>query len=402
MDSNLESSSYSRLEERCEATRRINLVKLNRTNRIESLQQLRRRTARDLLHVRSKRHEQLASVEKEPMVLMDESKSEDNNVFLDKDIEERLLHVNNVLCFSALGTRTKPPFLISDILTWPEFLLGDCVDIAQEAEALLHTFLFIRPEGRRVMIVIKDYTAMEYSKNNTCTRTFKVCFSKGPTILDCVSVEQEDEQFFYIVLDVLIFNGCMLAHSDSECRFFFLKSRVEEDDWSVPGMASFSLVNYVECTRENMLEAYYGTCNYQKDSIMFVDKRAKYIGGYNPNWLCWRDHNTSRFPLQCNEHGCLRFRVTADIKSNTLVTLDGTIVGEIPLGMDHTRDFSVDLMIKQVDPTRMQLECGAPPQYSRSQNPPDSMRKIAQAFQNKDANVSSVLFNRLAEAFGKI
>lgn len=90
-----------------------------------------------------------------------------------------------------------------------------------------------------------------------------------------------------------------------------------------------------------MRELYYKcqqSDNEATDSLVFVDKGACYIGGYNPNWLCWRDEHTSKFARSNITDVGITARVIADVSQGVYKTLDSVVVGPITEYKDYSRE----------------------------------------------------------------
>lgn len=339
------SSSVARLRERVQGTLRINLGSLARQRRISSLQELRRNAVEAKRSDFLRRLQGLMSPSGEPPE--DDDATTETDMDIESDDSSHAIDdgIGDIPVKKSGGKKYSLTRDVSKILTWPEFLVATDREIREEAIALKHSLMFVRPEGRRVLIVINKFIATEYWKDGTKRRSFQVTFSKGPTMLDCVvkdySYDEECDitQLRYFVLDVLMYNGCLLAHSDTECRIFFLRSRLEEAATECE-RPRFSMIEYYGCTPVNMLDAYYRIDNipYDRDSLMFVDRRASYIGGYNPNWLCWRDENTSKYVEQ-SKHGPISARVICDATDNLFKTLEGVAVGKVPRRLKRKRDF---------------------------------------------------------------
>ncbi|KAK1443160.1 DNA ligase/mRNA capping enzyme like protein [Babesia gibsoni] len=394
-----QSSSMTRLIERVQGTLRINLGELSRERRISSLQELRRRV------VESKRAEYMRRLEKSLPLMEDESENADADEESATDMEvesdesdasdaEVPCDMDSSVTINNIDMKYNLVKDAGKILVWPEFLLATEKEIREEAAAIKQSLMFVRPEGQRVLIVINKFVATEYRKDGTKRRSFKVAFSKGPTMLDCVvkdyshQKDQDVAQLQYFVLDVMVYNGCLLAPSDSECRIFFIKSRLEEAsaDYDRP---RFSMVEYHDCTPENMMDAYYriDQHEYDKDSIVFVDRRASYVGGYNPNWLCWRDENTSKYEKP-GKNGHIPARVICDSSDKTLRTLDGIVVCKTPKKLKRLHSYVATIMVKDMDLRDISIKdymiTGEAAKHRRKPgriySPADSLRKIASRF----------------------
>ncbi|GIX62500.1 snurportin1, putative [Babesia caballi] len=267
------SSSLARLRERVEGTVKINLSKTSRSRRIASLQELRRSVAEAKRAEYFKRLNsafceergapgEAASLEaeqEEPRVCNEEEEES-----LEPDAPTNaVLGRFDALCPRKPPGRSRESFRdIAGVLVNHEFLVATHMGIREEAAALKRSLLFVRPDGRRVLVVVNNFWATAYCRLGTKRHSFRVPFTKGPTVLDCVVKDygnmgdRGEEELQYFVLDVLLYNGCLLAPSDTECRTFFLKSRLEEAA-AETCRPSFVMVEYQECTPEAMRDAYY-------------------------------------------------------------------------------------------------------------------------------------------------
>ncbi|BAM39632.1 conserved hypothetical protein [Theileria orientalis strain Shintoku] len=166
---------------------------------------------------------------------------------------------------------------INEILVFPEFIT--CLDslISEEVALIKESLFFVRPEGSRALIYIKNNFATVYNKEGTVKNYFKIGL-KGLTILDCVYYKSNSENTFkssngikssklhiYYVLDILLLNGCILTTSELQCRLFFLNSILDELNTSTNAL--FQLVNYYEFDSKR-LESIYNSKYIESESVI--------------------------------------------------------------------------------------------------------------------------------------
>nr|PVC49571.1 hypothetical protein MACL_00002945 [Theileria orientalis] len=284
---------------------------------------------------------------------------------------------------------------INEILVFPEFIT--CLDslISEEVALIKESLFFVRPEGSRALIYIKNNFATVYNKEGTVKNYFKIGL-KGLTILDCVYYKSNSENTFkssngikssklhiYYVLDILLLNGCILTTSELQCRLFFLNSILDELNTSTNAL--FQLVNYYEFDSKRLESIYnsieYNEYEYKTDSIVFVNKHSIYVGGYNPNWLCYKDSVLNKY-IESESVICKLYNI-----NNELYTFDRVFVGKagdefkekiVRIAVTDFKDFKVSYRIVG---------------EGKSYKNPDTLRKIY---------VNYVNHKRANTDFGKI
>ncbi|GBE60161.1 snurportin1, putative [Babesia ovata] len=370
-----QSYSVARLQERVQGTRKIDLGETARSRRMLSLRELRMNVVESKRSYFFKKLQQLFPVQEGAEgeitdIQIDEDKLEPEihqemvKQEVSGDLEAKELHGEGVdkdeertgtvpdstdRIYAIMG-RGGPkrhnllPIDIASVFTTHEFLVATDGEIREEALALKKSLLFVRPEGHRVLVKVNNFWATEYTREGRVRHKFSAPFTKGPTVLDCIVKDYDEqnkipnEELTYFVIDVLMYNGCLMATADTECRTFFLKSRLEESG-AMESRPRFVMVEYQECNPMTMRDAYYRIDNiaYERDSIVFVDRSASYVGGYNPHWLCWRDENTTKY-IRISKNGLAPARVICDHNEKVLKTLDGVVVGQLPKKYDSERD----------------------------------------------------------------
>ncbi|EKX74284.1 conserved hypothetical protein [Theileria equi strain WA] len=389
-----------RMRDRAQDVLNIDLQKLSKRSRIETLQTLRKQLAEKRREEFLERLKRFSSYNARHIDNnYSGNNSQDYNNSSDSEDSSALSVMFNSRYFSIKSFVSKN---ITSILVWPDFIIATDTHIREEATALCNSLVCVRPEGHRVLVLVDNFCAIEFSKNGKIRRRFKVHFTRGPTILDCVLLDYnkklEVKDLHYYVSDILMYNGCLLASSEAACRIFIMRSRLEEAYISRPiGEPIFTPLEYKECTRESMIDAYYSMndLEHEKDSLVFVDKNAGYIGGYNPNWLCWRDGNTSKYASTCE------VRAKVIVEGSFLKTLDDVIIGSVPDGVNlEDSDIATirihDVNLKDTKITSFQICEQTLTRGHKARRVADPMRKIIRAWLNTKTN-PEFSFNRLID-----
>ena len=183
----------------------------------------------------------------------------------------------------------KPPKRYKDQLMLSEWL----VDVPKDFH--LEWLMLVCPIGKRNLVVAAGGRTSSYSKSGYCVDTFASCLpggsiqtSSGYTVLDCIY--STAEQIFY-VLDVMCWNNHPVYDSETEFRFFWLKTKLNETSQLATVSKSNSykflgLCNYA-CTKDQISLAL-ADCEPNKvDGLLFYHKRTHYTFGSTPlvTWL---------------------------------------------------------------------------------------------------------------------
>lgn len=183
--------------------------------------------------------------------------------------------------------------MYKDQLMLSEWLVDVPKDLAEE------WILLPCPVGRRNIIVASKGDTRCYTKNGHLIKTFSSLLPGGHggryktkhneyTLLDCIFSEV-DRTFF--VLDVLSWNGHPVVDSETEFRFFWLKSKFEEtpmlSEYSKQNQLKFVTLKTYPCTKQGISEALEADFSYQIDGLLFYHKRVHYSPGTTPlvGWL---------------------------------------------------------------------------------------------------------------------
>ena len=155
------------------------------------------------------------------------------------------------------------------------------------------------PEGRRCLLIAGYGTTCHYSRSGHFINQFPSLLPGGNrkrdrdkiTFLDCIYVQVEGT---YYVLDVMVWKDFSYYDCDTECRFFMLKSRLDEN----PELAIKSKINpYIfkalpsyACTPNAMQTALVQDLSFHPlplDGLLFYSKLVQYLPGSTPlvGWL---------------------------------------------------------------------------------------------------------------------
>ena len=197
----------------------------------------------------------------------------------------------------------------------------------------------LRPEGKRVILIIKEGRVSIRSKQGKLlTRNLFVepgLLPFGLTILDCIIPDtiQGMANCIY-VMDVIYWDQGGLGDSEAEFRHYWLKSRFSEIhfqpnltagfgsgviDWnSIETLPRLLYVPPLEANSESISRLYQsGIEGYQfqddaleweatagsyiADSLLFINKASIYTPGLTPLVLQWRDRSLSRFAIDTDD-----------------------------------------------------------------------------------------------------
>lgn len=157
------------------------------------------------------------------------------------------------------------------------------------------------PKGRRMLVVAHQGTTKAYSKAGHIVATFRSVLPsggsncrKGITILDCV---WNWENRTYYVLDVLAWNNVVLLDCETEFRFYWLKTKLDEHPelacHSETNRNAFVALPSTECSKDCLTElmSHYPLFSMTKDpgldGMLFYHKHNLYEHGSTPlvTWI---------------------------------------------------------------------------------------------------------------------
>lgn len=155
------------------------------------------------------------------------------------------------------------------------------------------------PSGVRGLLVASDNRTTFYSIRGHILKVFRsglpgdTMKSGSVSILDCIYVKSTKE---YYVLDVLVYNNQDLVNCETSFRFFWINSKIEEENLSVSRTNNkfvFKLINYIDCTNEEAMQQcflkfpFFQGDDVNMDGFLFYHKNSFYIHGKTPlvGWL---------------------------------------------------------------------------------------------------------------------
>lgn len=166
--------------------------------------------------------------------------------------------------------------------------------LMERPEDFANWYLVPCPKGKRCMIVATNGQTKVFNKYGAFMREFR---SNLPgdhkqrhltSILDCVYTQETKE---YYVLDVIAYANQDLTQCDVSCRFYWLQSKVEEDELSTVSDTNdyaMKTIQVYDCADdmeiESCLNAFPLWENNQPvlDGLLFYHKEASYVHGTTP------------------------------------------------------------------------------------------------------------------------
>ncbi|XP_044139303.1 snurportin-1 [Bufo gargarizans] len=158
--------------------------------------------------------------------------------------------------------------------------------------------LVVCPTGKRSLVVASRGSTAAYTKSGYCVNRFPSLLPGGNrqnsatgkdyTILDCI---YNEESRTYYVLDVMCWRGHPVYDCQTDFRFYWLQSKLQEED----GLCNISKINPFKfvglqnfpCSLESIQCVLTQTYPYQVDGLLFYHKHTHYTPGSTPlvGWL---------------------------------------------------------------------------------------------------------------------
>ena len=157
--------------------------------------------------------------------------------------------------------------------------------------------MVISPIGKRCLVVASRGRTTCYTKSGYRVNRFQSLLPGGNrdsnkasdyTLLDCIY--SEIHRTFYI-LDVMCWRGHPVYDSETEFRFYWLKTKLLEQpqlaDESKQNQYKFMAAETNPCDRQSIYDALATERQYEIDGILFYHKQAHYHPGNTPlvGWL---------------------------------------------------------------------------------------------------------------------
>ncbi|MGH0170492.1 UNVERIFIED_CONTAM: hypothetical protein FKN15_059001 [Acipenser sinensis] len=194
------------------------------------------------------------------------------------------LCINNVLLLTAA---------VSSQLMLSEWLVDIPSDLATE------WLMVVCPVGKRSLIVASKGSTAVYTKSGYCVNRFpsllpggnrrNSAMGKDYTILDCIFSEVDRT---YYVLDVMCWRGHPVYDCQTEFRFYWLQSKVQEEAVKLAEITKINPFRFVSlqsvpCSSESICQALAAEYSFQVDGLLFYHRQTHYTPGSTPlvGWL---------------------------------------------------------------------------------------------------------------------
>lgn len=191
---------------------------------------------------------------------------------------------------------TKPrklPKYYANQLMLSEWLVDVPSDLAED------WFLVLCPVGKRCLTIASKGSTVTYTRSGYCVNRFPSLLPGGSrhnsstgkdyTILDCIYNELNRT---YYILDVLCWRGHPMYDCQTEFRFYWLKSKLEEESSALKEVSKINPFKFVglqhfACTSEAICQALSVDVPYEVDGLLFYHKQTHYTPGSTPlvGWL---------------------------------------------------------------------------------------------------------------------
>lgn len=150
------------------------------------------------------------------------------------------------------------------------------------------------PKGMRCLVVAAEGRTEVYSKKGRFIKCFRSRLPgdqrqrQSTTMLDCFYVPTLSE---YFVLDVLVYGGQDLTDCEASFRFYWIRSRLQEDNLDAVSMQNqhaFRTIDSSECGDEIALNSLlasfplWASNTPELDGFLFYHKESAYVSGTTP------------------------------------------------------------------------------------------------------------------------
>lgn len=201
------------------------------------------------------------------------------NEWSDGDDEDEEENAEDEIEMEVLS-HIKPPRRYKDQLMLSEWL----VEIPPDFEE--NWLMMLCPTGRRNLVVASRGRTNNYTKSGYRMDTFSSGLpggnkmsSTGYTLLDCIF--SEVEKTFYI-LDIMCWNQHPVYDCDTEFRFFWLSSKIQEMSDIDNSSYKFKVVPSCKCDKETMNKLLQDRLSTSTDGVLFYHKKSFYTFGTTP------------------------------------------------------------------------------------------------------------------------
>ncbi|XP_041034096.1 snurportin-1 [Carcharodon carcharias] len=189
--------------------------------------------------------------------------------------------------------KKKLPKRYANQLMLSEWLVDVPGDLVEE------WLLVVCPVGKRTLIVASRGSTAAYTRSGFCVNRFPSLLPGGNrhnsatgkdyTILDCIYSEVNRT---YYVLDVMCWRGHPVYDCQTEFRFFWLQSKLQEEGEKLAEIASrnpfkFVGMSHLPCTPEAICQTLAANYPFEVDGLLFYHKQTHYTPGSTPlvGWL---------------------------------------------------------------------------------------------------------------------
>ncbi|XP_032870849.1 snurportin-1 isoform X2 [Amblyraja radiata] len=189
--------------------------------------------------------------------------------------------------------KKKLPKRYANQLMLSEWLVDVPSDLAEEWR------LVVCPVGKRILIIASKGSTAAYTRGGYCVNRFpsflpggnrhNSAIGKDYTILDCIFSEV-NRTFF--VLDVMCWRGHPVYDCQTEFRFFWLQSKLQEEGPKLSEIVTrnpfkFVGLSNVPCTSEAICQVLAADYPFEVDGLLFYHSRTHYTPGSTPlvGWL---------------------------------------------------------------------------------------------------------------------
>lgn len=187
----------------------------------------------------------------------------------------------------------KPPLSYKDQLMLSEWL----VETPEDLET--NWYLVLCPVGKRSLIVTSNGSTMSYTKSGYCVNRFPSHLPGGNrrqprgnnfTVLDCIFSEIERT---YYVLDIMCWNGHPVFDSETEFRFYWLNTKLDEvtmvGEHSSRNPYRFVALPCYPCSPAELERVMWSPLPFSQplDGLLFYNRQTHYMHGPTPlvGWL---------------------------------------------------------------------------------------------------------------------
>ena len=225
-------------------------------------------------------------------------------------------------------------------LLFPDWLTEVPLDLSS------HWFVQLRPQGRRVIAIIKNGKITLRNKHGRVMDVRREVSLLGKplgfTMLDCVIDEGTEGVHGPItlhVMDLIFWDQMEMSESEADCRHFWLASRFSECPFNDNSEQSIRLIYAppIDATCGAIQELYSSASKTRRfDSFLFTHKSSQYSPGLSPLVLQWRDQKISRYAIDTDDVHGLKFPEMQSVVLRavrmeggriTLQTWDSVVIG---------------------------------------------------------------------------